>query len=223
MAYGVKLHVWGTYACFTRPEMKAERVSYDVITPSAARGILEAVHWKPAIRWEIDRIHVLKPIRFETVCRNEVGQKISVRKVSGAMRRRTTAGLHFLVEDDRLQRATTLLRDVGYVIEAHFVLTAAAEACDTEAKHLSMFARRAARGQCFHRPYFGVREFAADFAPVGETMPASTLPPEQRERDLGWMLHDIDFANGRASRFFRATLRDSVIDVPGPHEPRIRG
>ena len=86
-----------------------------------------------------------------------------------------------------------------------------------------MFARRAARGQCFHRPYFGVREFAADFAPVGETMPASTLAPEQRERDLGWMLHDIDFANGRASRFFRATLRDSVIDVPGPHDPRIRG
>ena len=161
MAYGVKLHVWGEYACFTRPEMKAERVSYDVITPSAARGILEAIHWKPAIRWAIDRIHVLRPIRFETLCRNEVGHKIAVSKVAGAMRRRTTAGLPLLVEDDRLQRATTLLRDVGYVIEAHFVLTAAAEARDTAAKHLSMFSRRAARGQCFHRPYLGTRANAS--------------------------------------------------------------
>ena len=223
MARGVKLHVWGEYACFTRPEMKVERVSYDVITPSAARGILEAVHWKPAIRWVVDRIHVLRPIRFETLCRNEVGHKIPVSKVSGAMRRRTTAGLHLLVEDDRLQRATTLLRDVGYVIEAHFVLTAAAEARDAQAKHLSMFSRRAARGQCFHRPYLGAREYAADFAPVGEAMPRSTLPAEHRDRDLGWMLHDIDFANGNTPRFFRARLRDGILDVPGPHDAEIRG
>ena len=106
MAYGVSLHVWGEYACFTRPEFKAERVSYDVITPSAARGILESVHWKPAIRWVIDRIHVLRPIRFKTVCRNEVGHKMAVSKVAGAMRRRTTAGLPLIIEDDRLQRAT---------------------------------------------------------------------------------------------------------------------
>ena len=223
MAYGVRLHVWGEYACFTRPEFKAERVSYDVITPSAARGILEAVHWKPAIRWVIDRIHVLRPIRFETVCRNEVGHKMAVSKVSGAMRRRTTAGLPLLVEDDRLQCATTLLRDVGYVIEAHFVLTAAAEAHDTEAKHLAMFNRRASRGQCFHRPYLGTREWAADFAPVGEGIPMSTLPAEQRDRDLGWMLHDIDFANGHTPRFFRAALRDGVVEVPGPHDARVKG
>ena len=223
MAYGVKLHVWGEYACFTRPEFKAERVSYDVITPSAARGVLEAVHWKPAIRWIVDRIHVLRPIRFETVCRNEVGHKMAVSKVSGAMRRRTTAGLPLLVEDDRLQRATTLLRDVGYVIEAHFVLTAAAEAGDTEAKHLSMFTRRASRGQCFHRPYLGTREWAADFAPVETAMPMSTLPGEQRDRDLGWMLHDIDFAKGRTPRFFRARLQDGVVDVPGPQDARVKG
>ena len=223
MAYGVKLHVWGESACFTRPEMKVERVSYDVMTPSAARGILEAVHWKPAIRWVIDRIHVLRPIRFETLCRNEVGHKIAASKVSGAMRRRTTAGLPLLVEDDRLQRATTWLRDVGYVIEAHFVLTAAAEALDTGAKHLSMFARRVSRGQCFHRPYLGLRECAADFAPVGEAMPPSALPGGQRDRDLGWMLHDIDFANGRAPRFFRARLRDGIVDVPGPHDARVKG
>ena len=225
MAYGVKLHVWGEYACFTRPEFKAERVSYDVITPSAARGVLEAVHWKPAIRWIVDRIHVLRPIRFETVCRNEVGHKMAVSKVSGAMRRRTTAGLPLLVDDDRLQRATTLLRDVAYVIEAHFVLTAEAHTHDTQAKHLAMFARRAARGQCFHRPYLGTREFAADFATGrnGALTPMSTLPAEQRDRDLGWMLHDIDFANRRAPRFFRATLRDGVVDVPGPHDARVKG
>ena len=223
MAYGVKLHVWGAYACFTRPEMKAERVSYDVITPSAARGILEAIHWKPAIRWVVDRIHVLKPIRFETVCRNEIGRKIAMRGVAGAMRRRTTAGLRLLVEDDGLYRATTLLRDVGYVIEAHFVLTGAAEPYDTEAKHLSMFNRRASRGQCFHRPYLGAREWAAHFEPITEAIPATALPSEQRERDLGWMLHDIDFANGRAPRFFRARLKDGVIDVPGPHDARVKG
>ena len=223
MAYGVHLHVWGEYACFTRPEFKAERVSYDVITPSAARGILEAVHWKPALRWVIDRIHVLRPIRFGTVCRNEVGHKMAVSKVSGAMRRRTTAGLALIIEDDRLQRATTLLRDVGYVIEAHFVLTAAAEPLDTHAKHLSMFNRRASRGQCFHRPYLGTREWAADFAPVGEGMPMSTLPAEQRDRDLGWMLHDIDFANGHTPRFFRAALRNGIVEVPGPHDARVKG
>ena len=175
------------------------------------------------MRWVIDRIHVLRPIRFETLCRNEIGHKMAVSKVSGAMRRRTTAGLPLLVEDDRLQRATTLLRDVGYVIEAHFVLTAAAEPLDTHAKHLAMFNRRASRGQCFHRPYLGTREWAADFAPVGEGMPMSTLPGEQRDRDLGWMLHDIDFADGRAPRFFRAALRDGVVEVPGPDDARVKG
>ena len=219
----MKLHVWGAYACFTRPEMKVERVSYDVMTPSAARGILEAIHWKPAIRWVVERIHVLKPIRFETVCRNEVGHKISVSKVSGAMRRRTTAGLRLLVEDDRLQRATTQLRDVGYVIEARFVLTRAAAAHDTEAKHLAMFNRRAERGQCFQRPYLGTRECAAEFAPVGEAVPNSTLASGERDRDLGWMLHDIDFANGRAPRFFRARLDNGIVDVPGPDDPRVKG
>ena len=105
MAYGVALRVWGEYACFTRPELKAERVSYDVITPSAARGILEAIHWKPAIRWVIDRIHVLHPIRFETVCRNEVGTKARMRALAGAMRHGTTKAVPLLVEDERLSRA----------------------------------------------------------------------------------------------------------------------
>jgi CRISPR-associated protein Cas5d len=215
MSYGIRLHVWGERACFTRPEMKVERVSYDVMTPSAARGILEAIHWKPAIRWTVDRIHVLKPIRFQSFRRNEVGARISAATAERALRAGSTAGLGLIVEDHRQQRATTFLVDVAYVIAAHFTLTEKARDDDTTAKHISMFNRRAAAGQCFHRPCLGTREFAADFALIaeGDPLPASALPPEQRERDLGWMLHDIDFANDAAARFFRARLKDGVLDV----------
>lgn len=215
MGYGVRLRVWGERACFTRPEMKVERVSYDVMTPSAARGILEAIHWKPAIRWVIDRIHVQKPIRFQSFRRNEVGAKISAVTAERAMRAGSVAGLGLVVEDNRQQRATTLLTNVDYVIEAHFERTDRANDDDTEAKHLSMFNRRAASGQCFHRPCLGTREFAADFALVadGTRLPPSELPDDQRNRDLGWMLHDIDFANGKTSRFFHARLTDGVLDV----------
>lgn len=222
MPYGVKLHVWGDYACFTRPEMKVERVSYDAMTPSAARGILEAIHWKPAIRWVIDRIHVLKPIHFENLRRNELGHKIPVGKVRAAMRHGTTAGLNTVVEDDRQQRATTLLRDVAYVIEAHFVLTEVSTTRDTAAKHISMFNRRASKGQCFHRPYLGTREFAANFALVESMMPKSMLPRDQQDLDLGWMLHDIDFEEDRAPRFFRAKLQNGVIDVPPLESGEVR-
>ena len=215
MTYGVRLHVWGERACFTRPEMKVERVSYDVMTPSAARGILEAVHWKPAIVFVVDRIHVLKPIRFQSFRRNEVGAKISSITAERAMRAGSTAGLGLAVEDNRQQRAATLLVDVAYVIEAHFELTARAGPDDTPAKHISMFNRRAASGQCFHRPCLGTREFPADFTLIAEgvPLPDCELPPDQRDRDLGWMLHDIDFANGNTSRFFRARLVDGVLDI----------
>ena len=217
MAFGIRLHVWGDFACFTRPEMKVERVSYDVMTPSAARGILEAIHWKPAISWTIDRIHVLRPIRFQSIRRNEVNSKIPESTARGAMKRGDLRGLHLAAADstNRAQRAATLLRDVGYVIEAHFDLTDKATEQDTDAKHISMFNRRAAIGQCFHRPCLGTREFTADFALIaeGEALPPSTLPQDQRGRDLGWMLHDIDFANDRTSRFFRARLTDGVLDV----------
>ncbi len=217
MTFGVRLRVWGERACFTRPEMKVERVSYDVMTPSAARGILEAVHWKPAIRWVIDRIHVLKPIRFQSFRRNEVGAKISADKARSAMRAGSTAGLGLVVVDNRQQRATTLLVDVDYVIEAHFERTDKAKDDDTDAKHIRMFNRRAGSGQCFHRPCLGTREFTADFEliPEGAPLPSSMLPPDQRDRDLGWILHDIDFANDRTSRFFRARLADGVLDVQG--------
>ena len=209
----VKLHVWGQYACFTRPEMKVERVSYDVMTPSAARGILEAIHWKPAIRWHVDRIHVLRPIKFQSIRRNEVGAKASAANARSAMNRGTTEGLGITVDENRQQRAALVLTNVAYVIEAHFEMTDKAGPEDTAAKHASMFNRRAAQGQCFHRPCLGTREFAAEFALLeGDSWPDDALV--ERNRDLGWMLHDIDFANNNASRFFRAEMKDGVIDVP---------
>ena len=208
MSYGIKLKVWGDYACFTRPEMKVERVSYDVMTPSAARGILEAVHWKPAIRWVIDRIHVLNPIRFDNIRKNEVGSKISARNAESAMTSGDLGGLHLLVDEHRQQRATLALRNVAYVIDAHFELTDKA-ADDTAAKHFDMFRRRAQKGQCFHRPALGLREFVADFEWV-DTAPRSALAGH---RDLGWVLYDIDFANDRTPQFFRAEMVDGVIDV----------
>lgn len=213
MGYGVKLHVSGERACFTRPEMKVERVSYDVITPSAARGILEAIHWKPAIRWVVDRIHVMKPIRFESLRRNEVGSKISASNVGSAMTAGSTAGLALAVDEDRQQRAATILKDVAYVIEAHFEMTPKAGEHDSEGKHLDMFNRRARSGQCFHRPCLGTREFAADFELL-EDEPPTPHPSLIGERDLGFMLLDIDFANGMSPVFFRAIMRDGIIAVP---------
>lgn len=218
MAYGIKLHIWGDYACFTRPEMKVERVSYDVITPSAARGILEAIHWKPAIRWVIDKIHVLKPVRFESIRRNEVGSKISAAKIKTAMRNQSTQDLYLVADDskERQQRASTVLRNVAYIIEAHFELTDLAGEEDNEGKHLDIFNRRARKGQCFQQPCMGVREFPAYFTLLEpeEPLPESGLTPEQLNRDLGWMLHDIDFANGMMPYFFKAELKGGVITVP---------
>jgi len=213
MSHGIRLKVWGPYACFTRPEMKVERVSYDVMTPSAARGIVEAVYWKPAIRWIVDRIHVLEPIRYRTIRRNEVGSKIPERTARTAMQRGDLSGLHLLVDEDRQQRATVALADVAYVIEAHFVLTDRAEADDTAAKHHAMAMRRLDRGQCFHRPCLGVREFAADFAPIEGPVPATGIPEAERTRDLGWMLYDTDYDNGRMPTFFRARMVDGIVDL----------
>ena len=217
MTFGIRLHLTGERACFTRPEMKVERVSYDVITPSAARGILEAIHWKPAIRWVIDRIHVLNPIRFESIRRNEVGGKLSASNVSSAMNAgQISDKLFTLVDEDRQQRAATILRDVAYVIEAHFELTDRIGEKDNEGKHLDIFNRRVRKGQCFHMPCLGVREFPATFKLIESdaALPPSTLPENDRNRDLGWMLHDIDFANGMTPMFFRAQMVDGVITVP---------
>lgn len=215
MSYGIRLHVWGERACFTRPEMKVERVSYDVITPSAARGILEAIHWKPAIRWHVDRIQVLNPVRFESIRRNEVGGKLSAAAVAKAMKAGRTEGLATVIEDDRQQRAATVLRDVAYVIHAHFDLTDLAGPDDNVGKHLDIFNRRARKGQTFHAPCLGTREFPAAFTLVeADTDVPGVDPALAGERDLGWMLHDIDFSDGKTPRFFRARMIDGLIEVP---------
>lgn len=215
MGFGIRLHVWGERACFTRPEMKVERVSYDVMTPSAARGILDAIHWKPALRWHVDRIHVLRPIRFESVRRNEVGSKLAPGAVSKAMKAQTVGGLCNVVDEDRQQRAATILRDVAYVIEAHFSLTPKAGPDDSVGKHLDIFKRRARKGQCFQMPCFGVREFPAHFALVED---ADAMPPAHTtlagSQDLGWMLLDIDFDQDSTPRYFRARMQDGVMEVP---------
>lgn len=215
MAFGIRLHVWGDLACFTRPEMKVERVSYEVMTPSAARGILEAIHWKPAIRWEVARIHVLRPIRFRSIRRNEVSDKASVANARSAMKAGTTAGLGIDVASSRQQRAAMVLENVGYVIEARFHLTDKATPEDTTAKHISMFNRRAENGQCFHRPCLGTREFPADFRLIsdGEPIPATALADGDRDRDLGWMTYEPGYGPGMPARFFRARLEGGVLEV----------
>jgi CRISPR-associated protein Cas5d len=215
MAFGIKLHCWGEWACFTRPEMKVERVSYDAMTPSAARGVVEAIYWKPEIRWHIDRITVLKPIQFTSVRRNEVKDKIG----AGAAKamKDDTGNLAYCVDDNesgnRQQRATLMLRDVGYIIEAHIEIL---RGPDNIAKHLDQFNRRARKGSCFTRPYLGCREFAADFELLEDENAVPNIHESlSGERDLGWMLHDIDFSNikDKQAKFFHAVMRDGVIDV----------
>lgn len=232
MAYGIRLHVWAQHALFTRPELKVERMSYDVMTPSAARGILEAIHWKPAIRWVIDRIHVLEPIRFQSIRRNEIGHKAPAGKIRQAMKRGDLEDLQLLVDEDRQQRASTVLVAPRYVIEAHFEMTEKAGPEDSEGKHLDIFNRRAARGQCFHQPCLGTREFAAHFELVPPNAPLPARNPEAENaqhgfgapRDMGFMLWDIDHGRpGRPSLFFRAALRDGVLDIPPPGSPEVRG
>jgi len=220
MSYGIRLRVSGRWALFTRPEMKVERVSYDVMTPSAARGILEAIHWKPAIKWVVDEIHVLKPIQFQSIRRNEVGAKAPVRAIGTAMRTGEIGDLMLVVEDNRQQRASTVLINVDYVICAHFVITAKAGPDDAEGKHLDTFNRRARKGQCFHQPCLGTREFPAQF----ELIEADAVMPKAIDdtRDLGFMLYDIDHAGNRGSLLFRAALDEGVVKVPPPGSPEIR-
>ena len=222
----VRLRVWGDMACFTRPEMKVERVSYDIMTPSAARGILEAIYWKPEIIWVIEAITALKPIRFGNIRRNEVGCKMSSKV--GKQMAGDTGSLGYAIEDKRQQRATTLLLDVAYIIEAHYEILDNAEPPN---KHYEVFKRRAEKGQCFHRPYFGCREF-----PVSFSWHESEEPPEppaelQGSKDLGWMLNDMvfsparekdegAFSNGQGRwitaqpQFFRAQMENGRVAVP---------
>jgi len=245
MAHGIKLHVWGDYALFTRPEMKVERVSYDVMTPSAARGILEAIYWKPQFRWNILSIEVLRPIRFTNIRRNEVGNKMTV--PSAAVMEGQPAALGFCVDEVdsqgklkyRLQRASTLLRDVAYVIHAEVIIKDSAmerggekyPEYEAAGKHLAIFKRKAAAGQYRHHPCLGCREFPADFALLADDAPSppSELPEADRNRTLGWMLHDIAYIEDKRGpiiesqqgqrlraepRFFNAEMKNGIITVP---------
>ena len=203
------LEVAGPFACFTRPEMKVERVSYDVMTPSSARSIFEAILWKPAIRWRVHRIEVLKPIRWINLRRNEVSAVISTRNVQQAMIS-GSGNLGLYVEDERQQRAGYFLRDAAYRIHADLRLVAGNEPF---AKYSEMFARRASKGQCVNQPYLGCREFSADFKLVDSE---ESAPPIAETRELGWMLHDLDFTHPSdpQPRFFNARMVAGVVQVP---------
>ncbi len=209
MAFGVALRVWGSYACFTRPEMKVERVSYDVITPSACRGILEAIYWKPEIMWIIDKIHVLKPIKHTNIRRNELSGVVSTSNASTVMKGGDKE-LQTIIESERQQRASLVLKDVEYIIEAHFVLRKRND--DNTAKHKEMFERRAKKGQCYYQPYLGVREFSAFFEYVNPNENFQDSPL-RGEINLGWMLYDIDFENNMETLFFEAKMKDGIIDL----------
>lgn len=220
MGFGVKVDVSGPAACFTRPELKAERVSYNVMTPSAARGVLEAVYWKPAICWVIDRIRVINPVRFDTFRRNELKPKISYKQAKRASKGADIAlGIDASDVNNRTQRATVLLRDVRYVIEAHFEMTEAAGAEDTVQKHYNIALRRLRKGQCFNQPYFGCREFAVGNIRLiedDEEEPASCYAGEVQ--DLGWMLYDLDYAHEMQPQFFHAIMDSGDIDVAAVRE-----
>lgn len=216
------LELSGPWACFTRPEMKVERVSYDVMTPSAARACFEAILWKPAIRWHVRRIEVLKPIRWINLRRNEVASVVSSRNVETAMKN-GTGNLSLYIEDDRQQRAGLFLRDVAYRVHADLEFQRERDPEASPSKYHEMFERRAGKGQCVNQPYLGCREFAAAFRLVAD--PADEPKPIAETRDLGFMLHDLDFAkpSDPQPRFFRARLENGVVTVPAWDSEEVRG
>lgn len=215
----IRLKVWGDYACFTRPELKVERYSYDVMTPGAAVGILEAIFWHPGLHYRIDKIHVLKPIQFTSIRRNEVKSRLTVSNVKTAVKREAFGGLYLNTKTDIVQRAAMVLKDVGYVIEAHFDIGPEANGTDNPGKFQDILKRRAKKGQCYHQPYLGTREFPAAFGLWEEGEIAT--PYEGQEKDLGIMLHHMAYTPRRLKGgavvydaepvFFRAVLRDGIL------------
>ncbi|HES75641.1 MAG TPA: type I-C CRISPR-associated protein Cas5 [bacterium] len=216
------LELSGDYACFTRPEMKVERVSYDVITPSAARACFESILWKPAIRWHVRKIEVLRPIRWINLRRNEVASVVSTRNVETAMRN-GTGDLALYIEDERQQRAGLFLRDVAYRVHADLELLSVRDPGVSAAKYHDMFERRARKGQCVNQPYLGCREFSAAFRLVNDAL--AEPAPINETRDLGFMLHDLDFSkpSDPQARFFRARIENGVMHVPAWNSEEVRG
>ena len=216
MGYGIQVEAWGDRALFTRPELSVERMSYDVMTPSAARGLIESIYWHPGMRYVIDRIHVLNPIRFTNVRRNELKSKA----LASTMRTAITGGgelPHINTKDDIQQRASLILMDVRYVIEAHFDLTDKATPEDNPGKFKDIIRRRLERGQCYSMPYFGTREFPAHFKAYEGSLPPKGHYSLEEERDFGLMLYDMDYADPQSitPTFFRAIMRGGVIEVAG--------
>lgn len=213
MGKGVKVKVWGDYALFSRPEMKVERCSYDVITPSTARGILEAIYWHPGMKWVIDKIYVKNPIRFTSVRRNEVKSKISANNVLQAYNG-ADKPLYISTKEDIVQRASLILRDVCYVIEAHFEITENANDSDNPGKFKDIIMRRLKRGECYHMPYFGCREFPVNFS-ICDEEEVHTIYDEVPEKDLGFMLYDLDYSdrNNIQPMFYRAIMKRGVLDL----------
>lgn len=216
----ISVEVWGAYALFSRPELKTERVSYDVMTPSAARGLLDAIMWHPGLKWVVDSIHVCAPIRFTNIRRNEVKDTVSARKAQSVMEK--GGELYLATPESIQQRAAMVLRDVHYVIDAHFEMTQRASPTDNPGKFQEMMRRRVEKGQFYHQPCFGVREFSAHFKPCTQLPPC---PEELKgEKDLGWMLLDMDYSDPEniTPHFFRATLRDGVLEVPPMYAEEVR-
>lgn len=213
MSFGIRFEAWGKYALFSRPEMKTERVSYDLITPSAARGLIEAVYWHPGMKWLIDSIYVCNPIRFTNIRRNEVSQKISASNVREVMNGKN-APLYLNASELIQQRASLVLTDVRYIISAHFEMTKKASAEDTPDKFYAMPCERLKGGQHFSQPYFGCREFPANVRLFEGDLPP--VPEDLKGRqELGYMLYDMDYSDPGDIRpmFFRAALADGLLDL----------
>ena len=211
MSYGVRVETWGEYALFSRPELKTERMSYEVITPSAARGLIESIYWHPGLNVVIDKIYVLNKIQFTNIRRNEVKSKASLAQVKSMMNGGPAPMI--ISSNDIMQRASTILRDVHYVIDSHFELTDKAAPGDNEGKFKDIFRRRIEKGMAYSQPYFGCREFPAYFRPwVGDTVPTSG-----ETKDLGLMLYDMDYSDPQNIRpmFFMARLENGVMQVAG--------
>ena len=202
------IEVWGDYACFTRPEMKTERVSYDMITPSAARGLVEAIYWHPGLRYTVDRIYLLKPVQFASIRRNEVKSTLLSSAALSAAKGGTPPVLY--TSEDIQQRAAMVLQDVHYVIECHFDLTDKAAPSDNPGKFQDILHRSLRKGQCYHQPCFGCREFPANF----REWPGGSIPALKVTQDLGFMLHSLDYSDSAniRSQFFRAKLVDGVME-----------
>lgn len=206
----VKVEVWGDYACFSRPELKVERVSYECMTPSAARGILEGIYWHPGLKWIVDKIYILSPIQFSSIRRNEVGSKASFENVKKFLEGKDV-DLFINTKKDIQQRTSILLKNVHYVIEAHFDLTENANETDNAGKFQDIMRRRLEKGQCYHQPYFGCREFPVKF----RKWEFDSVPTADINRDLGFMLYDMDYSDKSDIKpmFFRAVVNNGILNL----------